>query len=149
MIKGARRVSGPIGGGISGVEPSLACNGALFVHRTCTAQNGSPRLTRAFICYSRPSCRIAGRAQLANPAFQRVDCGGVGNTIRGIDMASERDLPDLKRLEAQLLAEREAYYDRVAAQRGNINGVQKETSEDLHAFLQERLQRLLGLPARG
>lgn len=64
-------------------------------------------------------------------------------------MASERDLPDLKRLEAQLLAEREAYYDRVAAQRGNINGVQKETSEDLHAFLQERLQRLLGLPARG
>jgi hypothetical protein len=59
-------------------------------------------------------------------------------------MASERELPDLKRLEAQLLAEREAYYDRVAAQRGNINGVQKETSEDLHAFLQERLQRLLG-----
>jgi hypothetical protein len=61
-------------------------------------------------------------------------------------MASERDLPDLKQLEAQLLAEREAYYDRVAAQRGNINGLQKETSEDLHAFLQERLQRLLGTP---
>lgn len=61
-------------------------------------------------------------------------------------MASERDLPDLKQLEAHLLAEREAYYDRVAAQRGSINGVQKETSEELHAFLQERLQRLLGTP---
>lgn len=62
-------------------------------------------------------------------------------------MASERDLLDLKQLEAQLLAEREAYYDRVAAQRGTANGGQKETSEDLHAFLQERLQRLLGPPS--
>ena len=61
-------------------------------------------------------------------------------------MASERDLPDLKQLEAQLLAEREAYYDRVAAQRRSANGAQRETSENLHAFLQERLQRLLGTP---
>ena len=61
-------------------------------------------------------------------------------------MATERDLLDLKQLEAQLLAEREAYYDRVAAQRGNTNGARKETSEDLHAYLQERLQRLLGPP---
>lgn len=84
--------------------------------------------------------------ELANPALQRVDCSGAGNTIRGIDMASERDLLDLKQLEAQLLAERQAYYDRVAAQRGSANGAKKETSEDLHAFLQERLQRLLGPP---
>lgn len=62
-------------------------------------------------------------------------------------MATERDFLDLKQLEAQLLAEREAYYDRVAAQRGNANGGRKETSEDLHAFLQERLQRLLGPPS--
>ena len=62
-------------------------------------------------------------------------------------MATERDLLDLKQLEAQLLAEREAYYERVAAQRGNTNGGRKETSEDLHAFLQERLQRLLGPPS--
>jgi hypothetical protein len=70
-----------------------------------------------------------------------------GNTIRGIDMATERDLLDLKQLEAQLLAEREAYYDRVAAHRGNASGARKETSEELQAFLQERLQRLLGPPS--
>jgi hypothetical protein len=97
-----------------------------------------------FTCDSRSGCRIVAHTKLANPALQRVDCSGAGNTIRGIDMATERDLLDLKQLEAQLLAEREAYYDRVAAQRGNTNGARKETSEDLHAYLQERLQRLLG-----
>jgi len=66
-------------------------------------------------------------------------------------MASAPSFPDLKQLEAQLLAERQAYYDRVAAQRGNIDAVLQELAEEqgLHAFLQERIERLLGtLPTR-
>ena len=90
-----------------------------------------------------------GKATICeNPSLQRVDCGGEGHTIRGIDMATEHELPDLKRLEAQLLAERQAYYDRVAAKRSDIHEALQELSEDqgLHTFLQDRLERLLGTP---
>jgi len=65
-------------------------------------------------------------------------------------MPKQPDTPDLKKLEAQLLAERQAYYDRVSAQRSTSAGREQEHSEDqnLDAYLQERLDRLLGTPAR-
>lgn len=62
-------------------------------------------------------------------------------------MTQQPDTPDVKKLEAQLLAERQAYYDRVA-RRSTIGAAERQHSEDrnLDAFLQERLDRLLGTP---
>ena len=62
-------------------------------------------------------------------------------------MTQRPDTPDVKKLEAQLLAERQAYYDRVA-RRSNTGSAEREHSDDrnLEAFLQERLDRLLGTP---
>lgn len=61
-------------------------------------------------------------------------------------MTTEPELPDLDKLEARLLAERQAYYDRVAAQRSSAGGDDQDpTSEQgLDEVMQERLQRLLG-----
>lgn len=63
-------------------------------------------------------------------------------------MATEPEFPDLSQLEAQLLAERQAYYDRIGARRDTIDSIVLELSEDhsVHAFLRERLQGLLGAP---
>ncbi|MBX9589895.1 MAG: hypothetical protein K2X43_11355 [Hyphomonadaceae bacterium] len=62
--------------------------------------------------------------------------------------ASQPSCRDLKQLEAQLLAERQAYYGRAAVQRRTIRSVLQELSQEqsLHASLQERLERLLNPP---
>lgn len=64
-------------------------------------------------------------------------------------MTTEPEFPDLNQLEAKLLAERQAYYDRIVARRDAVDSVLAELSEDdnsVDAFLRERLQRLLGAP---
>lgn len=60
-------------------------------------------------------------------------------------MASEPEVADLKKLEAQLLTERQAYYDRIAAQRRHAHHDLSD-ERNLEAFLQDRIERLLGTP---